>query len=149
MKKQRPPDRQKAALWAFCVSLVSFPHRFIKSRDRASPWPLAAFCPLSASCQQVKRPPWALFAPHIFARAIARELHVFLHESHVLRVFNHKKGHFRAFSGIKFNFSDRMSRTHFSGLLSSCKQLPDHFRHVTKKVCAMSSWRHANVCLLI
>ena len=35
-KKQRPPDRRKAALWAFCFSWSSFPHRFVKSRDRAS-----------------------------------------------------------------------------------------------------------------
>jgi hypothetical protein len=72
LKKQRPPDRQKAALWAFCFSLASFSHRFIKSRDRASLGPLAAFYPLSASCQQVKRPPCALFAPRVFSRAIAR-----------------------------------------------------------------------------
>lgn len=36
IKKQRPPDRRKAALRAFCFSLSSFPHRFVKGHDRAS-----------------------------------------------------------------------------------------------------------------
>lgn len=92
-----------------------------------------------ASYRQVKRPPWALFARRAFFLALL----------HALRAFNHKN---RLFPRV-FRHQVQLFGSHglnsFFKLLSSCKQLPDHFRHVTKKVCAMSSWRRANVRLSI
>jgi len=45
-------------------------------------------------------------APRIFSRAIARELHAFSANRTFCAHLITKIGHFRAFSGIKFNFSD-------------------------------------------
>ena len=106
-----------------------------------------------ASYRQVKRPPWALFARRAFFLALLHALRAFNHKNrpipHVLRVFNHKN---RLFPRV-FRHQVQLFGSHglnsFSKLLSSCKQLPDHFRHVTKKVCAISSWRRANVRLSI
>jgi hypothetical protein len=101
IKKQRPPDRRKAALWAFCFSLSSFPHRFVKGHDRASLGLLAL--------------PWQVTGklngrPGRYSRA-ARFFLALLHAFSTNHTFcAHsitKIGYFRAFSGIKFNFSDR------------------------------------------
>nr|DAM11917.1 MAG TPA: hypothetical protein [Caudoviricetes sp.] len=91
-------------------------------------------------------------APRVFSRAIARyctRIARFLARIARFARFQSQKG---AFSRV-FRHQVQLFRSHglnsFSGPLSSCKQLPDHFRHVTKKVCAMSSWRRANVRLSI
>lgn len=142
IKKQRPPDRRKAALWAFYFSLSSFPHRFVKSRDRA-------FLGLLALLWQVKRPPWALFARRAFLRALLHANCTLFSTNRTFYTFSITK---RAVSRV-FRHQVQLFRSHglnsFSKLLSSCKQLPDLFRYVTKKVCAMSSWRRANVRLSI
>ena len=150
IKKQRPPDRRKAALWAFCFSLSSFSASVCKKPRQGFP---GASGVALASYRQVKRPPWALFARRAFFLALLHALRAFNHKNrpipHVLRVFNHKN---RLFPRV-FRHQVQLFGSHglnsFSKLLSSCKQLPDHFRYVTKKVCAMSSWRRANVRLSI
>ena len=143
---QRPPDRLKAALWAFCFSLSSFPHRFVKGHDRASLGLLASLWQVTGKLNG--RPGRYSRAARFFSRYCTR-IARFWHESHVLRAFNHKN---RLLPRV-FRYQVQLFGSHglnsFFKLLSSCKQLPDHFRHVTKKVCAMSSWRRANVHLSI
>lgn len=142
IKKQRPPDRRKAALWAFCFSLSSFPHRFVKGHDRASLGLLASLWQVTGKLNG--RPGRYSRAARFFSRRA-----FFLALLHALRAFNHKN---RPIPHV-FRHQVQLFGSHglnsFSKLLSSCKQLPDHFRHVTKKVCAMSSWRRANVRLSI
>jgi hypothetical protein len=101
-------------------------------------------------------------APRVFSRAIARyctRIARFLARIARFARFLARIARFARFQSQKGAFSRvfrhqvQPFRSHglnsFSGPLSSCKQLPDHFRHVTKKVCAMSSWRRANVRLSI
>jgi hypothetical protein len=137
-------------LWAFCFSLSSFPHRFVKGHDRASLGLLALLWQVTGKLNG--RPGRYSRAARFFL-ALLHALRAFNHKNrpipHVLRVFNHKN---RLFPRV-FRHQVQLFGSHglnsFFKLLSSCKQLPDHFRHVTKKVCAMSSWRRANVRLSI
>lgn len=126
-KKQRPPDRRKAALWAFCFSLSSFPHRFVKGHDRASLGLLASLWQITGKLNG--RPGRYSRAARFFL-ALLHALRAFNHKNrpipHVLRVFNHKISCFRAFSGIKFNFLDRTGWTHFP----SCCQVASNCRTI-------------------
>ena len=79
----------------------------------------------------------------------SRAARFFLALLHALHVFNHKSRLFPRVFLHQVQLFGLHGLNSFSKLLSSCKQLPDHFRHVTKKVCAMSSWRRANVRLSI
>jgi hypothetical protein len=129
-------------LWAFCFSLSSFPHRFVKGHDRASLGLLASLWQVTGKLNG--RPGRYSRAARFFSRyctllaRIARFARIQSQNRPFPRVFRHQV---QLFGSHGLNS--------FSKLLSSCKQLPDHFRHVTKKVCAMSSWRRANVRLSI
>jgi hypothetical protein len=94
-------------LWAFCFSLSSFPHRFVKGRDRASLGLLASFWQVTGKLNG--RPGRYSRAARFFSRYCTLCAHS-ITKTDQFRTFCAfsitKKGHFRAFSGIKFNFSD-------------------------------------------
>jgi hypothetical protein len=149
IKKQRPPDRRKAALWAFCFSLSSFPHRFVKGHDRASLGILASLWQVTG---KLNGRPGRYSRAARFSRAIARFARIQSQKQANSARFARIQSQNKLFSRV-FRYQVQLFRSHglnsFSKLLSSCKQLPDHFRHVTKKVRAMSSWRRANIRLSI
>jgi hypothetical protein len=95
-------------LWAFCFSLSSFPHRFVKGRD-------SAFLGLLASLWQVTgklngRPGRYSRAARFFSRYCTLCAHSItkIGQFRTFCAYSITKiGYFRAFSGIKFNFSDR------------------------------------------
>jgi len=95
-------------LWAFCFSLSSFPHRFVKGHDRASLGLLALLWQVTGKLNG--RPGRYSRAARFFSRYCTLCAHS-ITKTGQFRTFCAysitKIGYFRAFSGIKFNFSDR------------------------------------------
>jgi hypothetical protein len=133
-------------LWAFCFPLSVFPHRFVKGHDRASLGLLASLWKVTGKLNG--RSGRYSRAARFFSRYCTRIARFLARIARFARIQSQNK----LFPRV-FRYQVQLFRSHglnsFSELLSSCKQLPDHFRHVTKKVCAMSSWRRANVRLSI
>jgi hypothetical protein len=94
-------------LWAFCFSLSSFPHRFVKGHDRASLGLLVSLWQVTGKLNG--RPGRYSRAARFFSRYYTLCAHS-ITKTGQFRTFCAysitKIGYFRAFSGIKFNFSD-------------------------------------------